>query len=249
MFREGTSKQSSDSYTEQEQRSKKSSYENGSLKKLRDRHYRFHRPHRSAYDNDLSSSSTHPETLSQTEERQRGLSRSLSDSAISSSRANHVGTLEWEDLRYENHSLLHAQDDQLLVSGSTELHEPLEARLDHRPQVSSQDFGEPSPMSFRHDASVPNSPMGQPQILEIIRFQPELEEEQHPLLEQHDLHQREQQSQERQDQWELCLPLDQFFRQWQQRFQQDWQEFMPPAESNFSQAAEAASVGCGVCAK
>ncbi len=31
MFREGTSKQSSDSHMEQEQRSKKSSYENGSF--------------------------------------------------------------------------------------------------------------------------------------------------------------------------------------------------------------------------
>jgi hypothetical protein len=120
--------------------------------------------------------------------------RPLSDGASSSSSTNPMDTSELGQSRHEDHSLLYVQDGQLLASGSTELHEPLESRLDHRPQS-------------------------------------ELEEEQHLLLEQHDLHQRRQRLQERQDRWLLCLPLSDFFQQWQQ-YQSGWQRFMLSMSQN-----------------
>jgi hypothetical protein len=151
MFREGTSKQLSDSHTEQEQRSKKSSYENESskLEELRGSHQRFQR---------LSS-----------------------DGASSSSNTNPMDTSELGLSQHEDQSLPHVQDGQLLASELIQLHE--------------------------------------------------LPPQSEPLVEHHP--QLEQQSQEQQDQRWLCLPLDQFFQQWQQKLQQGWQEFMPPASPKF----------------
>ena len=84
--------------------------------------------------------------------------------------------------------------------------------------------------SQHEDQSLPHVQDGQLLASESIPLR-ELPSQSEPPVEQHQ--QLEQQSQEQQDRWGLCLPLDQFFQQWQQRLQQGWQEFMPPASQNF----------------
>jgi hypothetical protein len=134
---EETSRRSFDHLTNQEQQESSRENERLSTEQWRKRERIFSTLYRST--DDLM----HLGTANQTRERQRGLSRSLSESAISSSRTNDVDPSEREDLRHEDHSLPQAREGKSPVSETKELRQLSGPRMDNRLQLGRQEARRP----------------------------------------------------------------------------------------------------------